>query len=159
MHNGNNSLWASHMLPWDPDSLQTRGNHTETSFHVWTATKVLRNVNVPWWAANFPTGLTNFASSSQSMSMYYELPHNPITKETYTSTGSLPNFGWKLFYMLELSFCSNHQLHKGLKMQNNTRTLHNISPSQAGSVWTKNQTAVTPLLQRRESNHRLVLRK
>ena len=82
----------------------------------------------------FSTGLTNFASSSQSMSMYYKLPHNPITKETYTSTGSLPNFGWKLFYMLELSFCSNHQLHKGLKMQNNTRTLHNISYSQAGPV-------------------------
>ena len=82
----------------------------------------------------FPAGLTNFASSSQSMSTYYELPHNPIAKETHTSTGSLPNFGWKSFYMLELAFYSNYQLHKGLKMQNSTCMLHNISPSQAGPV-------------------------
>ena len=82
----------------------------------------------------FPAGLTNFASSSQSMSMYYKLLHNPIAKETYTSTGSPPNFGWILFYMLELAFYSNCQLHKGLKMQNNTCMLHNISDSQAGPV-------------------------
>ena len=63
---------------------------------------------------HFPAGLNNFVSSSQPMFMYYKLPHNPIAKETYTctSTGSPLNFGWKLFYMLELAFYSNYQLHR-----------------------------------------------